>query len=537
MNSVIPSQINLKSDDFRRNYEHNSGLVTQLAERQAQVRAGGSERAVQKHLQAGKLLPRERIELLLDPGTPFLELSALAAWGMYNDETPGAGAVNGIGVVNGVECMIGANEATIKGGTSYPITVQKSLRAQQIAEENRLPFVYLVESGGANLPHQADLFVMGGRGFANQARMSAQGIPQIALVFGNSTAGGAYIPGLSDYTVLVRRQAMVFLGGPPLVKMATGEDIDEESLGGAEMHARVSGLADYLADNDADAIRLGREIVGRLNWRKFAPPNRQSPTPPVYDPDELLGIIPVDTIRQPLDMREVLARIVDGSRLLEFKPDYGETLVCGHAHLDGYAVGILANNGVLFSESANKAAQFIQLCNHAKIPLIYLQNITGFMVGGQAEREGIVKHGAKMINAVANSTVPQFTVLIGGSYGAGNYAMCGRAYDPRLLFAYPTSRIAVMGADQAAGVLGMIQEEAARKRGQTPDHDTIEVMKAMTRQKFEAESDPYYATARLWDDGLIDPRDTRMALSVGLSMCYNRDWVNDPPPRYGNFRM
>jgi len=530
----IQSQIDTRSEDYQRNYAHNCGLVNLLAERQAKVRAGGSERAVQKHVQAGKLLPRERVELLLDPGTPFLELSTLAAWGMYNDETPGAGAVNGIGVVNGVECMIGANEATIKGGTSYPITVQKSLRAQQIAEENRLPFIYLVESGGANLPHQSELFVMGGRGFANQARMSAQGIPQISLVFGNSTAGGAYIPGLSDYAVLVRKQAMVFLGGPPLVKMATGEEVDDETLGGADMHAQTSGLADYLAENDADAIRIGREIVGRLNWRKFNPPNRQAPEAPHYDPDELLGIIPIDTTRQPLDMREVIARVVDGSRFMEFKPDYGSTLVCGHAHIDGYPIGVLANNGVLFSDSANKAAQFIQLCNHARIPLIYLQNITGFMVGSQAEQEGIVKHGSKMINAVANSGVPQFTVLIGGSYGAGNYAMCGRAYDPRLLFACPTSRIAVMGAEQAAGVLGIIQEEAARKRGQEPDYDTINVMKAMTRQKFEDESDPYFATARLWDDGVIDPADTRRVLALGLSAALNAP-VEDV--KFGVFRM
>ena len=537
MTVVIRSQIDTRGEEYRRNFEHNCALVRQLADRQAQVRAGGSERAVKKHLEAGKLLPRERVERLLDPGTPFLELSALAAWGMYNDETPGAGSINGIGIVNGVECMIGANEATVKGGTSYPISVQKSLRAQQIALENRLPFIYLVESGGANLPHQAELFVAGGRGFANQAKMSAAGIPQISLVFGNSTAGGAYIPGLSDYTVLVRKQAMVFLGGPPLVKMATGEEVDDETLGGADMHARVSGLADYIAEDDPDAIRIGREIVGRLNWRKFDCPNRQPSEPPLYDADELLGIIPVDTIRTPLDMHEVLARIVDGSRFMPFKPEYGSTLVCGHAHIDGYPVGILANNGVLFSKSANKAAQFIQLSNQARIPILYLQNITGFMVGSQAEQEGIVKHGAKMINAVANSSVPQFTILIGGSYGAGNYAMCGRAYDPRLLFALPTSRIAVMGAAQAAGVLGIIQEEAARRRGQDVDRDTLELMKAVTRQKFEEESDPYYATARLWDDGLIDPRDMRMALSVGLSMCYNRDWINEPAPRYGTFRM
>lgn len=533
----IQSQIDVRSADYQQNYDHNAGLVRQLQERLAAARAGGSERAVRKHVEAGKLLPRERVELLLDPGTPFLELSPLAAYGMYNDESPGAGAVNGIGVISGVECVILANEATVKGGTSYPITVEKTLRAQEIAMINRLPCVYLVESGGANLPHQADLFVMGGRGFANQARMSAAGIPQIALVFGNSTAGGAYVPGLSDYTVHVRQQAMVFLGGPPLVKMATGEEVDEETLGGTDMHARISGLADYVAENDADAIRIGRAIVAGLNWQKTIRASLHPPEAPCYDPDELLGIVPIDTIRQSLDMREVLARIIDGSRLLEFKPDYGDTLVCGHAHINGFPVGILANNGVLFSSSANKAAQFIQLCNHSRTPLIYLQNITGFMVGSQAEQEGIVKHGSKMINAVANSTVPQFTVLIGGSYGAGNYAMCGRAYDPRLLFAWPTSRIAVMGAEQAAGVLAIITEESARKRGQEPDADTINVMKMMTIQKFTEESDPYFATARLWDDGLIDPRDTRMALTVGLSMCYNRDWVSTGAPKYGNFRM
>ncbi|MBK8026530.1 MAG: methylcrotonoyl-CoA carboxylase [Chloroflexi bacterium] len=537
MSVLFETRVDPTSDAFRANYAHNCGLVATLAERQAKVRAGGSERAVKKHLDAGKLLPRERVELLLDPGAPFLELSTLAAWGMYNDETPGAGGVNGIGVVSGVECMNFANEATVKGGTSYPISVEKTLRAQEIATINRLPCVYIVESGGANLPHQADLFVPGGRTFANQARMSAAGIPQISLVMGNSTAGGAYLPGLSDYTVLVRGQAKVFLGGPPLVKMATGEEVDDETLGGAEMHARISGLADYIAEDDADALRIGRAIVGNLNWRKAPVPNRVAPEPPLYDPDELLGIIPVDTIRQPLAMHEVIARMVDGSRFLPFKPDYGSTLVCGHAHLDGYPIGILANNGVLFSESANKAAQFIQLCNQGRIPLFYLQNITGFMVGSKAEQEGIVKHGSKMINAVANSNVPQFTVLIGGSYGAGNYAMCGRAYDPTLIFALPTSRIAVMGAEQAAGVLGIITEDAARKRGEEPDQNTIEVMKAMTRQKFEQESDPYYATARLFDDGLIDPRDMRMALAVGLSMCYNRDWVNQPPPQYGVFRM
>ncbi len=537
MAAILESKLDTQSDEYRLAYDHNARLARQLAERQAQVSRGGSERAVTRHLEAGKLLPRERIELLLDPGSPFLELSPLAAWGMYSDESPGAGTVNGIGVISGVECMIGANEATVKGGTSYPITVQKMLRAQEIARENRLPCIYLVESGGANLPHQAELFVEGGRTFANQARMSAAGIPQISLVFGSSTAGGAYVPGLSDYAVLVRRQALAFLGGPPLVKMATGEEVDEETLGGAEMHARVSGLADYLAESDADAIRIGRDIVARLNWRKHPPAELRTPEPPRYDPDELLGVVPIDTIRQPLDMREVLARLLDGSRFLEFKQEYGSTLLCGHGHINGYPLGILASQGVLFSEAANKAAQFIQLCNHSHTPLLYLQNITGFMVGSKAEHEGIIKHGSKMINAVANSSVPQFTVLIGGSYGAGNYAMCGRAYDPRLLFAWPTSRIAVMGAEQAAGVLGIITEESARRRGQTPDYDTINVMKAMTAQKFEQESDPYYATARLWDDGLLDPRDTRMALTVGLSMCYNRNWMNEDAPRYGTFRM
>ena len=535
--SIIRSHIDPRSDDFQRNTAHNQQLIHTLAERQAKVRQGGSERAVKRHLDAGKLLPRERVELLLDPGTPFLELSALAAWGVYNDESPGAGSINGIGVINGVECMINANEATVKGGTVYPISLAKSLRAQEIAMTNRLPCLYLVESGGANLPHQADLFVPGGRGFRNQAKMSGMGIPQISLVFGNSTAGGAYIPGLSDYSVFVRGQALAFLGGPPLVKMATGEEVDEQALGGTEMHARLSGLADYVAENDADAIRIGREIVGRLNWQKTVRAKLERPEAPAYDPDELLGIVPIDTIRQPLDMREVLARMVDGSRLMEFKADYGSTLVCGYAHINGYPVGVIANNGVLFSESANKAAQFIQLCNHSRIPLLYLQNITGFMVGRKYEEEGIIKHGAKMINAVSNSTVPQFSVLIGGAYGAGYYAMCGRAYDPTLLLAWPTSRVAVMGAEQAAGVLGIIQEEAARRKGEEPDLQQIEQMKFMVRYKFEEESDPYYATARLWDDGLIDPRDTRMALTVGLSMSYNRDWVSEGAPHYGVFRM
>jgi len=535
--SRIQSQINPHDEEFKQNYEHNLELVETLHERQASVSKGGGERAVQRHLERGKILPRERVELLLDPGTPFLELSSLAAWDMYDNETPGAGIITGIGVVNGVEVLISANEATVKGGTSYPISVDKSLRAQEIAMTNHLPCVYLVESGGANLPHQSELFVKGGRGFANQAKMSAMGIPQIALVFGNSTAGGAYIPGLSDYTVFVRNQALAFLGGPPLVKMATGEEIDEETLGGTNMHAQVSGLVDYVAENDADAIRIGRDIVGRLNWQKQRPTNLHEPEKPAYDPDELLGIVPMDTVRSPLDMREVIARIVDGSRFADFKTDYGATLICGYANINGFPVGILANNGVLFSESAHKATQFIQLCNHSRTPLIYLQNITGFMVGEKAETGGIIKHGSQMINAVANSTVPQFTVLVGGAYGAGYYAMCGRPYDPRLIFAWPTSRTAVMGADQAAGVLGIVQEASLRRKGIEPDAKQIENMKTMVRYKFEEESDPYYGTARIWDDGIIDPRDTRMALTIGLSMCYNRDWMNESRPHYGNFRM
>lgn len=533
---IITTKIDTKSEDYQAYHAHNSALMATLEERQKMVREAG-ERGNKRMLEQGKLPARERLELLLDPNTPFLELSTLAAYDMYNNETPGAGAITGIGIVAGKEVMVSANNPAIKGGTSYPITVDKSLRAQEIARENRLATVYLVESGGANLPHQSELFVKGGRGFANQAQMSALGLPQISLVFGNSTAGGAYIPGLSDYAVFVRHQALAFLGGPPLVKMATGEEVDEETLGGTDMHAQISGLVDYVAEDDADAIRIGREIVAQLNLRKNIEADLRTPEAPLYDPDELLGIVPIDTVRKPLDMREVIARLVDGSRMHEFKPDYGSTLVCGHAYLNGFPVGIIANNGVLFSDSAHKATQFIQLCNHSRIPLIYLQNITGFMVGTKAERGGIIKDGSKMINAVANSSVPQFTVLVGGAYGAGYYAMCGRPYDPRLIFAWPTSRTAVMGAEQAAGVLGIIQEAGMRRKGIEPDLETIEQMKEMVRLTFEKESDPYYGTARLWDDGLLDPRHTREALTVGISMAYNRDWVSEGAPRYGNFRM
>ena len=537
MNS-IESQLDISGKAYQVNRQAMQALVDELEARQTQVRAGGGERGVRKFREQGKLLPRERLELLLDPATPFLELSPLAADGMYDGESPAASQITGIGVVSGVECMVFVNDATVKGGAVFPMTLQKTLRAQSIAQENWLPCISLVESAGANLLYQDEIFILGGRTFANQARMSALGIPQIALVFGSSTAGGAYVPGMSDYVVMVRGQAKVFLGGPPLVKMATGEEVDDETLGGAAMHAQVSGVSDYTAESDGDALRIGRLIVANLKQAKPGAglERRQTPAEPRYDGEEVLGVIPANP-RIPFDVREIIARVVDGSRFLEFKPDYGPTLVVGHAHINGWPVGILGNNGVLFSECANKAAQFIQLCNQSRTPLVYLQNITGFMVGTKYEREGMIKHGSKMINAVATATVPQFTVIVGGSYGAGNYAMCGRAYDPRFLWTWPNSRVAVMGGEQAAGVLGIVQEERARRQGIEPDQQQIEMMQRVTRQKFEQESSPYYATARLWDDGIIDPRHTRRVLSIGLSVAHNVDFVSAGSPRYGVFRM
>ncbi len=534
---ILHTHINPDGEDFQRNYEHNLRLAQDLRDRLDLVRQGGGEEAARKFQARKKLLPRQRIELLIDPGTRFIELAPLAAWGMYDNESPCASHIDGIGIINGVECMLMANDATVKGGAFYPMSVEKSLRCQQIALENRLPTIYLVESAGANLLYQAELFAdNGGRGFANQARMSAQGIPQISLVFGSCTAGGAYVPGLSDFTVMVRRQAKVFLAGPPLVKMATGEDVDDETLGGADMHGRVSGVSDYTAVDDADAIRIGREIVAHLNWRKLTPPGRQSPEEPMYDPEELFGIIPVD-LRRPFPIREVIARIVDGSRFWEFKKDFAPTVVTGYAHIDGYQVGIIGNNGVLFSESAMKATQFIQLCNQSRTPLIYLQNVPGFMVGSKVEREGIIKHGSKMVNAVANSSVPQFSVIIGGSYGAGNYGMCGRGFDPTLLFTWPNSRIAVMGGEQAAGVLVSVQAAALKAKGIEPDREKLEVKRQAIVKRFDEESSAYFATARLWDDGIIDPRETRVHLAAGISMAYNRDFVSGGAPRYGVFRM
>lgn len=532
----LETQINPRSDEFQQNRSAMLTLIDQLNERLAQGRAG-NPRGAEKMKKRGKLLPRERVERLLDPGTPFLELSPLAAYDMYNNEAIGASSIAGIGLVSGVECMLLFNDPTIKGGAIYPLGLEKTLRIQQIALENRLPLIIGIESAGANLQYQSEMFVQGGRAFANQARLSGAGIPQIALVFGSSTAGGAYNVGLSDYTVLVRDQAKVFLGGPPLVKMATGEEVDDETLGGARLHTAVSGLGDYLAEDDSDAIRIGRQIVAQLNWRKSGIiARRQPPDLPAYDPEELLGIIPASD-RIPFDIREIIARLVDGSRFLEFKREYGPTLVTGHAHLNGYPVGILGNNGVLFSECAHKAAQFIQLCNQSRTPLIYLHNITGFMVGTQYERGGIIKHGSAMINAVANSTVPQFSVIVGGSYGAGNYAMCGRGYDPNFIWTWPNSKVAVMGGEQAAGVLAIVQEEAARRRGMEPDANAIEMVKMMTRQKFDEESTAYYGTARLWDDGILDPRHTRQALSIGLSVAHNVDFVSPGPPNYGIFRL
>ena len=510
------------------------GLLEPFQQAQQKVLSGGGARAQQRMIDRGKLLPRQRVERLLDERTPFLELSPLAAWGMYDDESPGGSMISGIGTVSGRTCMVIASDASVKGGAIYPMTLKKHLRAQRIAEENRLLTVTLVESAGANLLYQAEIFAeTGGRVFANQARMSSQGIPQLALVFGSSTAGGAYMPGMADYAVMVRNQARVFLGGPPLVKMATGEEIDEESLGGADMHASVSGVSDYTAEDDQHALEIGRQLVAHL---PHLSPARPIGAPPRFDPEELLGVVPADP-RQPMEIRELLARLLDGSEFLEFKADYGSTLVCGHAHLGGYAVGILANNGVLFSESALKGAQFIQLCNQSRTPLLFVQNITGFMVGSQVEREGIVKHGSKLVNAVSTSNVPHLTLIVGGSYGAGNYGMCGRAYDPRFLFTWPTARIAVMGGEQAAGVMALLAEEQARARKIEPDRAAIAARQQATRDMFDRESSALYATARLWDDGILDPRHTRQALVECLSAVQHSDYAAQKAPRYGVFRM
>lgn len=533
----IVSRLNPRSGDFQRHRDHMIGLLAKLQERQGLCRHAGGPKAAARLAERGKLSPRERIERLLDRDGDFLELSPLAAWGQYDGEAPGAGVITGIGKVSGRLVAISANDTRVKGGAIYPLGADKMVRLQQVAMENGLPTVALVESAGANLLYQAELFApgnRGGRGFCNQARMSAAGLAQIALVFGNSTAGGAYVPGMSDYTVMVRGQAKVFLAGPPLVKAATGADCDDETLGGAEMHHTVSGLCDYLAEDDADALRLGRQIVANLG-RPNHPVPRDVPREPSYDPEELLGLVPPD-LKVPFDMREVIARVVDASEFDEFRPGYGPTLVCGFARIQGFMVGILGNNGPLYSESAQKATHFIQLACQKHCPLVYLQNITGFMVGVEAERGGIVKDGAKMVHAVATASVPQFTVLVGGSFGAGNYGMCGRAYDPRLLLTWPSSRIAVMGGEQAARVMRIVQQDALRKMGGQADPAELEAMEAAVREEFDRQSDPYYATAQLWDDGIIDPRHTRAALAVGLEAAWQRD-LTLQAPRFGVLRL
>jgi acetyl-CoA carboxylase carboxyltransferase component len=529
---VLPTHVDTRSDAYRRNRE---GFLEQLAYLDAQLalaRAGGGEKYVERHRRRGKLMARERIELLLDRDSPFLEIAPLCAWG--TDFGLGGSLVSGIGVVSGVECVVTANEPTIKGGSINPFSARKSGRTMEICAQNRLPIINLTESGGADLPHQAEIFVPGGRGFRELTRRSAERIPTICLVFGSSTAGGAYVPGMSDYVVMVKGGAKVFLGGPPLVKMAIHEDSDEEELGGAEMHSRVSGVSDYLAADELDAIRLGREIVANLNWRKLGRSRCLPPEEPLYDPDELLGIASID-VRQPFDAREVIARIVDGSRFHEFKPTYGTTLVTGFAHVHGYPVGILANNGILFSESSQKGAQFIQLCNQSDVPIVFLQNITGFMVGRRYEEGGIIKDGAKLINAVSNSTVPHLTIMIGASYGAGNYGMSGRAYDPRFLFSWPNHRIAVMGGEQLAGVLSIVRRTAAERAGEPFDEEADAVVRRAVESQIEREAYAFYATARVWDDGIIDPRDTRHVLGIALSAVHSN--VVEGTTRYGVFRM
>lgn len=529
---VLKTKVDPRSDVYAKNREENTKGLTRLTEVLEKSRAGGGEKYVQRHRDAGKLLPRERVELLLDRDSHFLELCAIAGHDVDGHAT-GASSIGGIGVVSGVECMVTASEATVKGGAINELGVVKSRRLAEIAEQNRLPGISIIESAGADLPNQHKIFVPGGAAFRDLTRRSEKKVPTICVVCGSSTAGGAYIPGMSDYVVMVKQQAQVYLAGPPLVKMATGEETDHEELGGAEMHSKISGVSDYLAEDERDALRIAREIVAHLGWTKHGPAPRHSVEAPLYDPDELLGIASHD-IRIPFDSREVIARIVDGSRFSEFKPLYGNTLVCGWAHLHGYLVGILANNGILFSESANKGAQFIELCNQSGTPLVYLQNITGFMVGKKYEQEGIIKNGAKMINAVSNSRVPAFTIMTGASFGAGNYAMCGRSYDPRFLFTWPNHRIAVMGGKQLAGVLEIIRREAAAKRGQSVDEEQLQMAKQMIEMKIDQESDPFFASARLWDDGIIDPRHTRDVLGISLSAAHNAPVESNMS--YGVFR-
>ena len=529
---VLPTGIATESEVFQAQAAHNRALVDRLHADVAKAALGGNDKARERHKARGKLLPRERVERLLDPGSPFLEIGQLAATGVYDDDIAGAGLIAGIGRVSGRQCMIVCNDATVKGGTYYPLTVKKHLRAQEIAAENRLPCIYLVDSGGANLPHQAEVFPDRdhfGRIFFNQANMSALGIAQIACVMGSCTAGGAYVPAMSDETVIVRGQGTIFLAGPPLVKAATGEVISAEELGGAQTHGRQSGVVDHVAENDEHALTIVRDIVSTLPASRPPDIALQSPRPPKYAADELYGIVPQD-VRAPYDVHEVIARLVDGSEFHEFKALYGTSLVCGFAHIWGMPVAILANNGVLFSESAQKGAHFIELACQRRIPLLFLQNISGFMVGGKYEAEGIAKHGAKLVTAVATASVPKITVLIGGSFGAGNYGMCGRAYSPRFLFTWPGARISVMGGEQAASVLATVHRDAESWTAQE-----AEKFKAPIRQKYEDEGNPWYATARLWDDGIIDPAQTRDVLGLSLAACLNAPIPE--APRFGVFRM
>ncbi len=529
---VLTTTYNPESPEAQANAAHNRGLRDELWAKVAAAALGGNEKSRERHTSRGKLLPRERVERLLDPGSPFLEVGQLMAGGLYSDEVPGAGLITGIGRVSGRQCMIVCNDATVKGGTYYPLTVKKHLRAQEIAEANRLPCIYLVDSGGANLPHQDEVFPDRdhfGRIFFNQANMSARQIPQIACVMGSCTAGGAYVPAMSDESIIVRGQGTIFLAGPPLVKAATGEEISAEDLGGGDLHGRKSGVVDHVAENDEHALTIVRDIVSHLGPVHKTDLDLKEPRAPKYDAEELYGIVPQD-VRAPYDVHEVIARLVDGSEFHEFKALYGSTLVCGFAHIWGMPVAILANNGVLFSESAVKGAHFIELACQRRIPLLFLQNISGFMVGGKYEAEGIAKHGAKLVTAVATASVPKLTVLIGGSFGAGNYGMCGRAYAPRFLFAWPNARISVMGGEQAASVLATVHRDA---ESWTPEQ--AEAFKAPIRQKYEDEGNPYYATARGWDDGVIDPAQTRDVLGLALAAALNAPV--EEAPRFGVFRM
>lgn len=534
--ATLQSKINIRSEDYAANKAHMGEQIDDLHRVLAKIRLGGGEKYRERHLSKGKLLPRDRINALLDPGSPFLELSQLAALNVYDDYVPSAGIITGIGRVNGAECMIVCNDPTVKGGSYYPMTVKKHLRAQEIAWQNNLPCIYLVESGGGNLPRQDDVFPDRnhfGRFFFNQANMSAEGIPQIAVVLGSCTAGGAYVPAMADESIIVKEQGTIFLGGPPLVKAATGEIVTAEELGGADVHCRISGVADHYAQNDFHALELARTIVANCNRDKKINIKISESREPLFDIEEVYGIVPKDT-RQPYDVREIIARVVDGSEFDEFKALFGVELVCGFAHIHGYPVGIVANNGILFSESAQKGAHFIELCAQRKIPLVFLQNITGFMVGSQYEQGGIAKHGAKMVTAVACAKVPKFTVLIGGSFGAGNYGMCGRSYDPRFLFMWPNARISIMGGEQAAGVLAQIKRDQYDREGESWSEEAEAEFKQPILDNYEEQGHPYYASARLWDDGVIDPAETRNVLGLAISAALNKP-VEET--KFGVFRM